>query len=176
VTRCPLCSPFPSCSRAHAPLIAQLVPQIGYTDGHYCLTPDDKETAQLSSSSLLYGEILPAGLTLSFPLCRAPLPHWCFFLCDIQLIFRRDRGGCALRCPLSSRCRLCAWWVEVPELASFALILLSTPPSLLYIFLYSNTVVYSVPSGLEYAFLVMFVPCASMVASLCVPSQASPSF
>jgi hypothetical protein len=37
--------------------------QVGYTDGHYCITPDDKATATLSCSSLLYGEVLPAGIT-----------------------------------------------------------------------------------------------------------------
>lgn len=50
-----------------SPWTAQLIPfgplvlQVGYTDGHYCVTPDDKATALLTSSSLLYGEILPAG-------------------------------------------------------------------------------------------------------------------
>lgn len=37
--------------------------QIGYTDGHYCVTPDDKATAMMTNSSLLYGEVLPLGIT-----------------------------------------------------------------------------------------------------------------
>lgn len=37
--------------------------QVGYTDGHYCLTKEDREEAGRSGSSLLYGEILAAGIT-----------------------------------------------------------------------------------------------------------------
>lgn len=37
--------------------------QVGYTDGHYCLTKDDRDEAVASGSSLLYGEILAAGIT-----------------------------------------------------------------------------------------------------------------
>mmetsp|Transcript_27084 Transcript_27084/g.63602 ORF Transcript_27084/g.63602 Transcript_27084/m.63602 type:complete len:280 (-) Transcript_27084:42-881(-) len=37
--------------------------QVGYTDGHYCLTKEDREEAARSGSSLLYGEILAVGIT-----------------------------------------------------------------------------------------------------------------
>lgn len=36
--------------------------QVGYTDGHYCLTNSDREEATRCGSSLLYGEVLPAGM------------------------------------------------------------------------------------------------------------------
>jgi hypothetical protein len=35
--------------------------QVGFTDGHFCITEDDKAQAKVASASLLYGEILPAG-------------------------------------------------------------------------------------------------------------------
>lgn len=35
--------------------------QVGYTDGHYCLTKEDREEAVRCGSSLLYGEILAVG-------------------------------------------------------------------------------------------------------------------
>ena len=50
----------------HAGSVA-LALQVGYTDGHYCVTTDDKATAMLASSSLLYGEILPAGTPSCVP-------------------------------------------------------------------------------------------------------------
>ena len=37
--------------------------QVGYTDGHYCLTKQDREEAARCGSSLLYGEILASGVT-----------------------------------------------------------------------------------------------------------------
>lgn len=37
--------------------------QVGYTDGHYCLTKHDREEAARSGSSLLYGEILASGVS-----------------------------------------------------------------------------------------------------------------
>lgn len=37
--------------------------QVGYTDGHYCLTKPDREEASRCASSLLYGEILASGVT-----------------------------------------------------------------------------------------------------------------
>jgi hypothetical protein len=37
--------------------------QTGYTDGHYCLTQVDKDKASGEGASLLYGEILPSGVT-----------------------------------------------------------------------------------------------------------------
>lgn len=37
--------------------------QIGYTDGHHCVTPDDRAAAAATASSLLYGEILAEGVT-----------------------------------------------------------------------------------------------------------------
>ena len=37
--------------------------QVGYTDGHYCLTKQDREEASRCGSSLLYGEILATGVS-----------------------------------------------------------------------------------------------------------------
>uniref|UniRef100_A0A7S1CCX5 DOT1 domain-containing protein n=1 Tax=Bicosoecida sp. CB-2014 TaxID=1486930 RepID=A0A7S1CCX5_9STRA len=37
--------------------------QVGYTDGHYCLTKEDRDEAARCGSSLLYGEILAVGIT-----------------------------------------------------------------------------------------------------------------
>lgn len=37
--------------------------QVGYTDGHYCLTKADREEAVRCGASLLYGEILASGVT-----------------------------------------------------------------------------------------------------------------
>jgi len=37
--------------------------QVGFTDGHHCITDIDKDEAKLSGASLLYGEILAAGVT-----------------------------------------------------------------------------------------------------------------
>lgn len=38
--------------------------QLGHkTDGHVCLTEEDREAAASSRSSLLYGEVLPAGVS-----------------------------------------------------------------------------------------------------------------
>ncbi len=36
---------------------------MGFTDGHHCITDDDKRDAKALGASLLYGEILPAGGT-----------------------------------------------------------------------------------------------------------------
>lgn len=37
--------------------------QVGFTDGHHCITDDDKRDAKVAGASLLYGEILAAGVT-----------------------------------------------------------------------------------------------------------------
>ena len=38
--------------------------QVGYTDGHYCVTVNDKVDAQNAGASLLYGEVLASGVLL----------------------------------------------------------------------------------------------------------------
>lgn len=37
------------------------VVQVGYTDGHVCISDRDKVTASEHGASLLYGELLPEG-------------------------------------------------------------------------------------------------------------------
>ena len=57
---------------------------MGYTDGHCCVTGSDKAVASYNKSSLLYGEILPAGAhTFPVRVCLCVRVPVCVLLCCV---------------------------------------------------------------------------------------------
>ncbi len=64
----------------------------GYTDGHHCIKSDDTSKAEQAGASLLYGEVLPAGLCLPISQQTAfhlatPLQGWRSCLTEIIWMF-----------------------------------------------------------------------------------------